>query len=391
MDSPARCSSPAGRSSGDGSSIDTAANSACPGLAAAVMTAARQSSVSLQLIANADGAVGAMQGAWSRLHSSASISVAQPNPTNAEGDAASVWSGISQRNPVPSATTMSVAEDLHPYHSDYKARASRSLASGPQHEARVDAASETSHARSAAALTARNPIVTPTASEAASIAGDNDRGLKVLEPSQMWGLPTVDEVPKAPPEYLVAAGADVSVHNVSSGSYWDNSARTASQTAAQLMYLPDDTGNDPLAQPYAPHENVDASHTHGTSGRPSAGAQQIGAREPQGSAAPQSGVEQPADSSTTAAPPAGGEQQAQPNPAAAPGDLAASLAMYEERLEAAKGRSAELTDYLTALQARKDEVCVVPLRRLAVTRVANVVLRCRIGALHSRQCGSTLR
>lgn len=348
MESPSQCSSPAERASCDGSAGDDAAGSVCPGLAAAVATAARQSSAALQFsFASAEPPLD--QVGRSAEASSLPTTTTLAAHTAANDDATSVWSDVSQRNPVPSATTLSVAGDLHPYHSDYKPRASRTIPSCTLHEANADQTSEGSRAQSVAALTAFNPIVTPTASEAASVAGDGGRGMRGLDPSELWGLPTVDEVPKAPPEYLAAARSDASPSGaqVAAAPAAELPAsdaapgRTASQIAAQLMYLPGDASSDPMAHVEATSGTSDALHSE----------------DP----APASAATQPSDAAVLETPAPLGVGSGQPAscevaPAEPEEDMAASLAIYEERLEAAKGRSAELTDYLTALQARKDEV-----------------------------------
>lgn len=349
--SPSRCSSPVERASRDGSADVDTATAVCPGLAAAVATAARQSSAALQFnFASAEAPLDQVgrsaEGSFLPTTSTLAANAA------AHGDAASVWSDVSQRNPVPSATTLSVAGDLHPYHSDYKPRASRTLASSTPHGPGADQTSEGSQAQSVAALTAFNPIVTPTASEAASVAGDGGRGARGLDPSEIWGLPTVDEVPKAPPDYLAAARSDAAPSAAQTGAPEvavpapdAAPGRTASQIAAQLMYLPGDASCDPVAPvgANATTSTPDKSYT-------TTHALEITTTDPGGVS--------DRDEATALAPSGAdsGPARGETTPAEPEEDVTASLAMYEARLEAAKGRSAELTDYLTALQARKDEV-----------------------------------
>ena len=118
----------------------------------------------------------------------------QRYPTIADSDAgASQMSDYSARNPVPSATTLSIGDSRVPP-LDAQSASARSR----YYTCDTDDATSQTH------LTAHNPIVTPATSETASVAGGP--GSHLADRPARCGLPTVDEVAKAPPEYLTGHG-----------------------------------------------------------------------------------------------------------------------------------------------------------------------------------------
>ena len=269
-----------------------------------------------------------------------------------DGDATSLLSGTSDYNPVPSATTLSLGDQ----------RAQKAAAARCAGAADYAFQQDTDDVHSQ--LSAHNPIVTPATSDAGSQCRDGRSNRPEQGRLFATGLSTINERPKTPPAYLLASHdanaddkdtccatppssalspSDCGQSFASSGNAYqdtddaeDAEASVAGLASSQLLPAP--LSDDDLAAPeHVPDDAHSSTHL--------------------AHAVIQQTEEQHASSRRHSS--EGAMDTMQPATVAAASNSRvvnkARLAEYEGRLTAAQQRTSELTDYLTALQARVDE------------------------------------
>jgi hypothetical protein len=292
--------------------------------------------------------------------------------------AASIWSDLSLHNPVPSATTLSVRDepllDTLGHHLKRTADPHRDMRTVP-----MDTSSQCSEPCSAAGLSAMNPIITPNTSETASLLGhENLRGYSYGCPSRR-GLTTVDEVPKPPPAYLMETSGDKAHDRPSVDKEPSSPSATLRTDMVDSDLLQDvqraqETADLLAFQNHPDQAPLQLQAHRGTRVAQTSLDKDVNEESPEAQGLQQSAKSKDSNSCGFAdscpcleqspwEDQFGGLQKmsstvpteqldSKPHEA----DLAASLEMYEARLEEAKGRTCELTDYLTQLKSRVDEV-----------------------------------
>jgi hypothetical protein len=255
----------------------------------------------------------------------------------------SLISGYSAHNPVPSATTLS--------HGD--GRAYQAEATG--HACMSDDVDE-----AASLLSNVNPMVTPATSDTASVqAPDN----LYLDRYLACGLPTVDEVPKAPPDYLPGSGRahegrpGPEKHRDAGGSDVEGQVEGDAQHSGMTEPVHDQASAE---QEQCRTEINDASRSSAASrvGSDDAQADHL-AHAARRLASVATSSSQQALQSSSAHPISAAPQAQDASEEACEQEsieAGASLEEYERRLEEAQGRTFELTEYLTQLQEWKGEV-----------------------------------
>ena len=270
-----------------------------------------------------------------------------PDPERDQSDSNSEAAASSAANPVPSATTLSCGD----------VRAAQQYQCGLHHGAGSADDTET-------LLSGHNPMVTPATSDTASIAGGAHLYLDRYLTS---GLPTVDEVPKAPPDYLLKQKGSQQPDRFAATS--PEAASPHSDAASGDDVFDQRSEADGAARPVAVKDNgSDACHPGDSQAAgsvnddtdkhawPADDVVTPGDRSDKDAAVEASSIVRKStwiprysDAVSEATEPVGNELNA--------GDEDdRTLEEYARRLAEAQGRTSELTDYLTELQERKDAV-----------------------------------